>query len=663
MSPSEARLPPGELQRLAECVLEPIRFPAAIQPHGAFIAVDAQTFVITHVSDNTRAQIGADPVALLGRPLSDLLDSVTLEGINAVLSAASDANNPSTAEINGRTFDVISHHVGPAIFVELEPRLGADLPAIMSTRDVMRRMATADTITGLWSDAVDGVRKITGYDRVMVYHFYPDGHGQVVGEARAEEMEPYLGLHYPASDIPEQARQLYLTKRSRLIGNSGIPSAALLSDANSVSAADLDLSVAELRAVSPHHLEFMRNMGQVSTFSLSLIRNGVLVGMITCAHRTERHLSYFLRDGLELLANQLALQLGAMMEIEGLIQRDGTRQIRSTLVSQLVGNDDIASGLIDGHVTLLDFIPADGAAIRLNGQLRTIGAVPDAEVLERLRSLVETAGGGADFANDALPLEFPELAAAMPQVAGLLTRQIGHDGDYIAWFRGEIRHSINWLGDMSPENRQTPLSPRNSFSAWREEVSGTSSPWEWLESEARELGRDIASALLNLAESRLAEQALRDPLTGLPNRRLLMDRLEQSIARHARGQDVALLFVDIDQFKKINDTFGHGAGDDALLHVAHALTAAARGEDTVARLGGDEFIVLCEGVSSESAHGLAERVRGAVAEAPAGDAPWRVSVSIGVAMAGFDLDASQLLSAADAAMYRAKVAGRNQISS
>jgi chemotaxis family two-component system sensor kinase Cph1 len=662
MNPSDGRLPPGELQRLAECVLEPIRFPGAIQPHGVFIAVDAQTMVITHASDNTGSVVGADPVALLGRPLSDLFDAAALEGVTAVLSDAGDTTNPSTAEIDGRSFDVISHYSGAAIFIELEPRVAVDLASIMATRDIMRRMANAETITELWSETAAGIRKVTGYDRVMVYHFHPDGHGQVVGEARAEDMEPYLGLHYPESDIPKQARQLYLTKRSRLIGNSGIPSAALLSDSNAEAAADLDLSIAELRAVSPHHLEFMRNMGQVSTFSLSIIRNGVLVGMITCAHRTERHLSYFVRDGLELVANQLGLQLGAMLEIERLTQRDGTRQIRSTLVTQLAGSEDITGGLIDGHVTILDFIPAVGGAIRLNGRLRTIGAVPSAEVLDSLLDLTATADRGPTFANDAIPIEFPELAAAMPEVAGVLVCRIGNDGDYLAWFRNEIRHSINWLGDMSPDNRETPLSPRNSFSAWREEVRGTSAPWEWLENEARELGRDISSALLNLAESRLAEQALRDPLTGLPNRRLLMDRLEQAIARHGRGHDVALLFVDVDQFKAINDTFGHGAGDDALIHVAEALTGAARGEDTVARLGGDEFIILCEGVSFESAHGLAERIRGAVAEPPKGDAPWRVSVSIGVAMADLDLDASHLLSAADAAMYRAKVAGRNQTS-
>jgi diguanylate cyclase (GGDEF)-like protein len=556
--------------------------------------------------------------------------------------------------------DVIVNPSGSAAFVELELQLGADVNAIMSTRDVMRRLAMAETAEELWAEAAEGVRTITGYDRVMVYHFHPDGHGQVVGEARADDMEPYLGLHYPASDIPAQARALYLTKRSRVIGNSGIPSASLLSDANRTEPSELDLSVAELRAVSPHHLEFMRNMGQVSTFSLSLVRNGALVGMITCAHRTERRLGFNLRDGLELLANQLALQLGAIEDIERLTRREGVRAVRATLVSQLGGGDDIVDALIDGQLNLLDLIPADGAAVRIGGVVGTIGTVPADDALASLSERIAAENGGVDFASDALPLEFPELAEALPGVAGLLVRCLPGEGDLIAWFRGEVHHTVEWLGDMSLQNRETILSPRNSFSAWREDVTGTALPWGELESEARELGRDLESALLAVAESRLAELALRDPLTGLPNRRLLMDRLEQALGRTTRNGELSLLFVDVDKFKSINDAYGHAAGDASLINIARALTSAARAEDTVARLGGDEFVILCEGVSSEAAEAIAQRARSAVSASPDGDVPWSVAVSIGIATASGELDASQVLSAADAAMYRAKLAGRAQ---
>ncbi|HXR43311.1 MAG TPA: sensor domain-containing diguanylate cyclase, partial [Pseudolysinimonas sp.] len=254
-----------------------------------------------------------------------------------------------------------------------------------------------------------------------------------------------------------------------------------------------------------------------------------------------------------------------------------------------------------------------------------------------------------------------DLAAAMPGFAGLLVRSIGGDGDFIAWFRGEMTRTMTWLGDMSPANRRTPLSPRNSFSAWSEEVRGTSAPWDESINEARELGRDLESTMLHRVESRLAELALHDALTGLPNRRLLMERLEQSLARPHRQGRLAVLFVDLDDFKSFNDSFGHAAGDAVLVEVGRSLRSAARSDDTVARLGGDEFVVLCDDIAGTDAEHLAQRLLEAVRRGKPASLPRAVSASIGVAVAPSGADASQVLSAADTAMYRAKLAGRDRV--
>jgi diguanylate cyclase (GGDEF)-like protein len=655
-------LPPGELQRLAECVLEPIQFPGAVQPHGALLAVDEESgWTITHVSSNAHDILGADPVALLGRPLSDLLDDAVLAELDAVLGDT-DAGNPTLATIGDKTFDVILHRTESELIVEFEPYIETPSEMILGTRAALRRLGSTRTVRELWDLTARRVKRITGFDRVMVYHFHTDGHGEIVAEAVEPDMEPYLGLHYPASDIPEQARKLYVKKLSRMIVNSGRPSAALLADAHRPLPETLDLECAELRAVSPHHLEFMRNMGQVSTFSLSLIRNDVLVGMITCAHRTERRLPFNIRDGLELLANQVSLQLAAMRDIEQLAERNEVRELRGALVAQVSRSEDLMDALLHQHITLLDFIPADGAVIRLGAVVESVGAVPDVSALRRLEATLRDVGAPADLVSDALEVDYPEVARVLPGVAGLLVRPLGTDGDYLAWFRGERTRTVDWLGDMSLENRKTPLSPRNSFSAWSQEVGGTSAPWHGREREARELTRDLQATLLHRAESQLAELALHDPLTGLPNRRLLTDRLEQALSRR-RGTGVAILFVDLDGFKAINDTFGHAEGDAALLQTARALRDSARSEDTVARLGGDEFVILCRDMTADDAVDLAQRLLDGIRSEPEGDPrPWRVDASIGVALAPSGSDASQLLSAADTAMYRAKSAGKGRIS-
>ncbi|MCU1421893.1 MAG: hypothetical protein JWN36_1544 [Microbacteriaceae bacterium] len=654
-APSEIRLPPGELQRLAECVLEPIRFPGAVQAHGVLLAMRRDDLVITHVSDNAGTVLGAEPVALFGRRLDELVGADAVAGVRDILDPATNASNPLDVTVGGVTFDAIAHEGDDLVIVEFEPQDAEVAQRTADMRAAFRRLATAPTVTELWRESALELRRITGFDRVMVYHFHPDGHGEVVGEARADDMEPYLGLHYPASDIPAQARALYVTKLSRMIASSDGPAATLLADAN-VPQRDLDLGGAELRAVSPHHLEFMRNMGQASTFSLSLVRAGELVGMITCAHRTPRRIGYGVREGLEILANQVALQLAGMVEIARLAQRDELRHVRAALLRQVGDADDLPRALLRDEVTLLDLIPADGAAIHLGDRIETIGEAPSAAQVAALGDELVRRHGSLSFTSNAIRLDHPELAPLMPNMAGVMVSPLG-DGDYIAWFRGEVTQTVDWLGDMSPRNRQTPLSPRNSFSAWSEDVTGTSLPWTLLEDEAVDLCRDLGAALLHRASSQLAELALRDPLTGLPNRRLLMDRLSQALSRADRA-GLAVLFIDLDRFKQINDTLGHAAGDDVLVRVAECLRATARAEDTVARLGGDEFVVLCENTTRAQAEAVASRVRAAVAELGDSGSGVRIAASVGVSMAAADSDASQVLTAADAAMYRAKVAGR-----
>jgi len=236
---------------------------------------------------------------------------------------------------------------------------------------------------------------------------------------------------------------------------------------------------------------------------------------------------------------------------------------------------------------------------------------------------------------------------------------IGGTGDYLAFLRREVAQTVDWLGDLTDANRTDPLSPRVSFSAWTQSVTGTSLPWGEAVEVVEELGRDIGAALLSRAESALAALALRDPLTGLPNRRLLMERLEHALTRSVREVEVSLLFVDIDNFKLINDTDGHEVGDEVLVEIGERLSAVARSHDTVARFGGDEFVVLCEDASLDDADAIASRIAEALREPIAGRV---ITASIGVAAASQASTAAHVLQKADSAMYRAKAGGRNRAS-
>lgn len=631
--------PISERQRLEQCVQEPIRTPGRVQSHGILFAYNRVTARIDVVSENA-----AD---WLGRTLAEL-ESPTLEW--CVTSGAH--ADPVRVEVGDDHFDAIAHESGDRVIVELERHSDdAEFPST-SVMGAIRRLSEAATADEIRQSAAEEVRRITGFDRVMVYRFFDDGHGEVAGEDSADDMESYRGLHFPASDIPQQARSLYITKLSRAIVSTTDTGLALLSA--DPAGESLDLSAAELRAVSPHHLTFMRNMGQESTVSFSLVHDGRLVGMITCAHRASRRIPVLLRRALEVLAAQLTLQLEALESIARLRRELDARERRRVLLAPIGGAFEPLDALLAGSESLLDLIPSDGAIVCIDDISKSVGLVPRGE-----RSAILNAVGIEPFATDALPTTHPGLASLLPGIAGLLVVPVGRYGVTI-FLRREVTRVIQWLGDQTDANRDDPLSPRRSFSAWSQSVSGTSLPWGPYVEEARVFGRELAETLDRRAEARLAELALIDPLTGLKNRRSLLERLETAIAG---GESGCLLFIDLDLFKSVNDRYGHETGDIVLRRVADRLTAHSRDQDVVARLGGDEFVVMCLDIEPGSDAAIAQRIVDDLAEAietPGGSI--NVTASCGVVALDPLRSPTVLLDAADAAMYRAKNGGRNRAS-
>ena len=629
---------PTERRRLEECVTEPIRTPGRIQSHGILLVVDTASFEIVVASENASEWLGHS-VAELGSP--------SLEWI----VASEPHGDPVRVELNGHRFDAVTHALDARVVVELEPvDDGPKLPT-PSVVGAIRALGAIGDPDALRQAAAEEIKRITQFDRVMVYRFFPDGHGEVAGEAAEPDMESYRGLRFPASDIPQQARSLYVTKLSRAIVSTTDQGTPLL--ASDPGEAALDLGHAELRAVSPHHLEFMRNMGQASTVSFSLIGDGRLIGMITCAHRSERRMPILLRRALEVLTTQVTLQLESLESIARLRHDLSIRERRANLLSDVFAADEVLQGLAEQGDELLEMVGADGALLLLGGVSRSIGTVPDGD-----RSVLLAAVGTEYLCTDELEHTHAGLAALLPGFAGLLVVPAA-DGALV-FFRREVTQVIRWLGDQSAGNRDTPLSPRRSFSEWRQSVRGTSLPWGSTAEEARDLGHELTRVIDRRAETRLARLALVDHVTGLRNRRAFEQHLDRGVAE---GHEGAVLFIDLDGFKEINDGHGHETGDTVLRTVADRLTAASRDTDVIARLAGDEFVVLSPGTPTAGAEVLAARLIDAIAapiETPAGVVG--VTASCGVVDLLSGRRPKQVLDAADAAMYRAKKAGRNRVS-
>lgn len=617
------------------CATEQIRTIGRIQSYGFLVGVDEESGAAVLASANAEH--------LLGRVLRD--ESSDLASILDHGSAV----DPVRADFDGQAVDVIVHRGTTPSLVEFEPVIPEFDYRRTGVVSAIQRLAGASEEAVLWVAAAREIKNLTGFDRVMCYDFHADGHGQIVADEREPEMEPYFGLRFPASDIPTQARALYIEKRSRVIADTedpGIPVRSLLSGDEPI-----DLGPTEMRAVSPHHLTFMRNMGQASTFSLSLVDNGRLMGMITCAHRSPHRLPVLLRRALEVLATEISTQIGYLRRISELQRRLDAQERRAAVIASLFDRSDPGEVLTTGAPTVLDIVPADGAVVRLGGAVHSIGRVPS----ERAVLLLVEHPDFALRAVEDLPVTHPDAAATVPGVAGLLVVPLGDD-DVLVFVRREVAQTVEWLGDQRSDNRDDALSPRRSFSAWRESVTGRSLPWGHHAQDAIDFGDGLRAALRAKAQAELADLALQDPLTGLHNRRFLRALLDGMSGEES--SDMTVIFFDVDDFKSINDAHGHDAGDVVLRTIADRLASVVRESDSVVRLGGDEFLIVCPATGIEQAEEVAARALSAIAEPIEVDrAGLIVRASAGVVAGG-----DNVVTAADAAMYRAKNAGGGRVS-
>lgn len=626
-----------ERRRASECSLIPLHAIDEVQGVGTILRVAPLSDVITAVSANRVDWLGLT----LERAHPDLPRAVR-EG------AAGEAG----IFLDGAPHHVAVHKQPGYLLVEIEPASDDAGATVAGALDAIHRLSSITDPDQLVHAAAAELKALTGFDRVIVYRFLDDGRGIIIADEHEQGMDSYAGLHFPASDIPAQARALYTTKLSRSIVDATAPIAPMRyldGDADPV-----DLTGADLRVPASHHLEFMHHMGQVATLSLSMVDQGRLTGMITCSHRGPRHIARPVRRQLEVVARLLAARLESTRRIARLERQISLRLRRAEFVAPFYGTAELAGVMDDAMPMLREMVPCDGVYLRVGNEERSEGAVPPRDGLGAAISALPA----GSVVTDSLATEHPEAYEAIPGTAGLIAIPLGERGDVLGFFRGEAERDVHWLGEQTRANRATPVSPRRDFTLWREVVAGRSLPWGRAAEEALDLGEDIRAALTARKNAHLAELARYDTLTGLPNRRHLEEiGARLSPARRAR---VAAIFLDLDDFKNINDANGHDVGDAVLAALGRRIAGVTRARDLAARLAGDEFVVLCRDVDPAEASAIAARLVDTLrepVEVPCG--VFTVGVSAGVAMGSDSESFDDLLRAADQAMYRAKRDGRD----
>ncbi|WP_255595749.1 SpoIIE family protein phosphatase [Cellulomonas sp. C5510] len=491
-------VPPGEPIDLDNCAREPIHIPGSVQPRGYLLVVREAGAVVLQCSANATALLGPGVDGVLGRSLPEVLGEPAARVVLEQVAALADhrTRNPGLVQVGAGdravVMDVVVHRPppataadpGPVFVVELEPADGPRPLTYGSTyelvRDAIADLNRTGTLDGLYDQAARHVRRLTGFDRVMVYRFDAEYNGEVVAEARRDDLEPFLGLHYPASDIPPQARAMYEKSWIRLISDVDYAPVPVVPTDEPLSGRPLDLTYATLRSVSPIHCEYLRTMGVRASMSISLLRDGRLWGMVACHHYAGPHApSYGVRAASEFLGVALSARLVAQVEQDLLAESRRASGVLARLVAASRDEDVRLAQALTRTGDLLDLVPADGVVVCAGGDLATRGRVPDEASCHRLASWGSALGDGV-VATDRLAEE--PGAPQVPGVAGVVAFALP-DGGTVVWVRDEVVRTVDWGGDPHGkvevrEEGGVRLGPRTSFALWREHVRGRSQPWD-----------------------------------------------------------------------------------------------------------------------------------------------------------------------------------------
>ena len=495
---------------LTNCDREPIHILGAIQLFGGLIAVTSD-WLISRVSANIANYVGRDARELLGKPLAGLL---TDQGVHDLRNRATLLRHSGAVErmfgmnlIEGQPpFDVAIHLSGRLLVIEFEPASQtADATSVV--RGMIHRLDETEGMASFLHQAARQVRAVTGFDRVMIYRFDETGSGEVVAEARNSTVDSFLGLHYPASDIPAQARALYLRNIFRIIADVSAEEVPIIPELDG-SGQPLDLSMSVLRSVSPIHIEYLKNMGVGASLSISIVVEGKLWGLFACHHYAPRLPGFTDRTAAELFGQIFSLKLEAR---ERQITSEYENRARDIAQRLLTGTAHDAQRLADAEwlgSIVFESVPADGVAVVMGGAVTLSGLTPSEDEVRSLASFLNAQPPSEIFHTAQLSSVQPDAASYANKAAGMLSIPISRaPRDYVLLFRAEQLRSVRWAGEPSKPVEIGPngdrLTPRKSFEEWSEIVRNTSVPFSKAELRVADALRiSLLEVILKLSDDR-----------------------------------------------------------------------------------------------------------------------------------------------------------------
>ncbi len=547
----QAEFTPAMLTLLEECTEESVFAPGYIQPHGILLVLQEPHLTIVQVSENVEQFFGLAATALLGQSLQQLFSRDQVKRIKALLlqdnlercnpfelkaqvssslpslpglerTASPDLAALGSNGVRAQTFRSTLHRTADGLLLELEPQLPTEnmhaTQFYHHLQTVILSLRSTTTLAALTQMLAEEVKALTGFDRVMVYRFEADEHGVVIAEAKEQPLESYLGLHYPATDIPVPARKLFLHNWVRQIPNINYSPARLVTVNSDPEAQPLDLRDCILRGVSPYHVEYLQHMGVAGSLTISLVNDDRLWGLIACHHYSPKLVTYETRKTCEFLGQFVSAELVHQQERELSRYRTQVNAIQDHLQQSFLREPDFMQQVLTQNATqLLELVHAEGVAIVLDQQISLMGQLPSLEAVQALVAWLPQLKQHNLYRTDSLAQAYPPASAFRGTTSGLLAISLVlHQKSYhLLWFRPEQIQMVHWAGDprtaivVDPDGEQR-LTPRKSFQIWKETVRATSLPWEAPEIEAALMMRNtLMLAVLEFSQAALEQAAER----------------------------------------------------------------------------------------------------------------------------------------------------------
>ena len=505
---------------LANCEQEQIHLAGSIRPYGALLLLREPDLEVVLESADAAEVLGASG-SLIGRTLDQLGGSLAARVGECIDQSLTEIPAAVRCRVAGSPQDLdglIHRPAGGGLIVELTPS-GPALDLSDFVCDALRTIANSPSLPTLCDGMARMFKDLTGYDRVMVYRFDEQGHGEVYAERRESHLEAFLGNRYPATDIPQIARRLYVRNRIRVLEDVDYRPVPLSDARSPLTGEPLDMSLCYLRSMSPIHLQYLRNMGVSGTLVASLMVGGRLWGLVSCHHYAPRTLQYELRVACELLAEAAATRIAALLSFAQAQAELSVRRLEQRMIEAIARRGDWEHALFENPQFLLDPLSATGAALLSDGRIRTAGEVPATSRIAAIGAWLDRRPRVPVTATAALASDAPEFGDLGPDASGLMAVPLSNGpGEYLVWFRPERVRTVTWGGNpyeaVKIGDDPSQLSPRRSFAQWHQVVEGTCDPWIPDEiTTARLIGESVSDVIQQSRSMRVL--IARDQLRGI----------------------------------------------------------------------------------------------------------------------------------------------------